>query len=56
MRILLYRRWLLVGGAVLNGLVIVSFILAWQARPALLFSPGELLTRAGPLLLEVALL
>lgn len=54
--ILLRRRWLWVVGAVINALVILFFVMAYLHRPAVMFSPGGLATKAAQLLLEVSLL
>jgi hypothetical protein len=54
--ILARRRWLWIIGAVINALVILFFALAYQYRPAVLFSPGGLATKAAQLLLEVGLI
>jgi hypothetical protein len=50
------RRWLWVVGAVINALVILFFIMAYQHRPAVMFSPGGIATKEAQLLLEVCLL
>lgn len=54
--ILLRRRWLWIVGAVINALVILFFFLAYQNRPAVMFSPGGLASKAAQLLLEVSLI
>ena len=54
--ILLRWRWLWITGAVINALVILFFLMAYQARPAVLFSPGGIITKLAQLLLEVSLL
>jgi hypothetical protein len=54
--ILVRRRWLWIIGAVINALVILFFVMAYQQRPAVMFSPGGLATKAAQLLLEVSLL
>ena len=54
--ILVRRRWLWIVGAVMNALVILFFVMAYQHRPAVMFSPGGLATKAAQLLLEVSLL
>ncbi len=54
--ILLRRRGLWIAGAVINALVLLFFFSAYAARPAVLFSPGGLLTKAAQLLLEAGLL
>ncbi len=53
--ILLHRRWLLTTGAVINALVILFFLLAYLNRPAVLFSPGGMVTKAAQILLEAGL-
>jgi hypothetical protein len=53
---LLQRRALWIAGAVINALVVLFFFSAYAARPAVLFSPGGLLTKAAQLLLEVGLI
>src|SRR5690348_7607918 len=50
--ILARRRWLWIVGAVINALVILFFVMAYQHRPAVMFSPGGLVTKAAQLLLE----
>jgi len=54
--ILLRRRWLWIVGAVINGMVILIFVLAYISRPLVLFSPGGLFTKLAEVLLEVSLL
>jgi hypothetical protein len=54
--ILVRRRWLWIVGAVINALVILFFIMAYMHRPAVIFSPGGLATKAAQLLLEACLL
>lgn len=54
--ILVYRRWLWVIGAAINALVILFFVLAYQHRPAVMFSPGGIATKVAQLLLEGTLL
>lgn len=54
--ILARRRWLWSIGATINALVILFFIMAYQHRPEVLFSPGGLTTKAAQLLLEAGLL
>jgi hypothetical protein len=54
--ILVRRRWLWIVGAVINGLVILFFIMMYLNRPAVLFSPGGLVTKIAQLLLEGCLL
>ena|SRR5258708_2943832 len=54
--ILVRCRWLWILGAVINALVILFFVMAYLNRPAVMFSPGGLITKAAQLLLEVVLL
>jgi hypothetical protein len=54
--ILVRRRWLWIVGAVINALVILFFFTAYQHRPAVMFSPGGLVTKVAQLLLEASLL
>ena len=54
--ILLRRRWLLIFGAGINALVILFFFRMYQDRPAVMFSPGGLVSKIAQILLEVALL
>lgn len=54
--ILLRKRWLWMVGAGINALVVLFFFMAYQARPAVMFSPGGLATKIAQILLEVALI
>lgn len=54
--ILTRRRWLWLVGAVVNALVIVMFIAAYAARPAVLFSVPGLATKSAQVLLEIGLI
>jgi hypothetical protein len=54
--ILARHRWLWMIGSVINALVILFFVLAYLHRPAILFSPGGLVTKMVELLLEGCLL
>jgi hypothetical protein len=54
--ILARRRWLWIAGAVINALVILFFVQMYLERPAVLFSPGGLASKAAQLLLEVTLI
>jgi hypothetical protein len=54
--ILLRRRWLWVMGAVINALVILFFFSIYQERPAVLLSPGGIISKAAQILLEVGLI
>jgi hypothetical protein len=53
--ILLHRRWLWIIGAVINILVMMFFFRLYQDRPAVMFSPGGLVTKIPQLLLEATL-
>jgi hypothetical protein len=50
--ILLRWRWLWAAGAVMNALVMFVFLQFYMERPAVLFSPGGLASKAAQLLLE----
>ena len=54
--ILLRHRWLLLFGAFINAMVILFFFNLYQNRPAVMFSPGGLVSKIAQILLEVALL
>jgi hypothetical protein len=54
--ILLRNRWLLLFGAGINVLVILFFFNLYKDRPAVMFSPGGLVSKIAQILLEVALL
>lgn len=54
--ILFHRRWLWLFGAGINALVIVFFFQLYGARPAVMLSPGGLVSKITQILLEVALL
>jgi hypothetical protein len=53
--ILLRNRWLLIFGAFINAMVILFFFNMYQDRPAVMFSPGGLVSKIAQILLEVAL-
>lgn len=53
--ILLRNRWLLLFGAFINAMVILFFFSMYQNRPAVMFSPGGLVSKVAQVLLEVAL-
>ena len=53
--ILLRRRWLWIVGAIMNGLIILFFVRMYQDKPAVLFSPGGLVSKAAQLVLELIL-
>jgi len=46
----------LIFGASINALVILFFFRMYQNRPAVMFSPGGLVSKIAQILLEVALL
>ena len=54
--ILLRNRWLLLFGAFINAMVILFFFNLYQGRPAVMFSPGGLVSKVAQILLEVALI
>lgn len=54
--IVLRRRGLWILGLVMNTLVMLFFFQMYQARPAVIFSPGGLATKIAQLLLEVTLI
>lgn len=54
--ILLRNHWLLLFGAFINAMVILFFFRLYQDRPAVMFSPGGLITKIPQLLLEVTLI
>ena len=54
--ILLRNRWLLLFGAFINAMVILFFFSMYQDRPAVMFSPGGLISKIAQILLEVALI
>ena len=53
--ILTRNRWLLLFGAFINLMVILFFFNLYQDRPAVIFSPGGLVSKIAQILLEVAL-
>jgi hypothetical protein len=53
--ILMRNRWLLLCGAFINAMVILFFFNLYQDRPAVLFSPGGVVSKIAQILLEVAL-
>ena len=53
--ILLRNRWLLLFGAFINAMVILFFFNLYQDRPAVMFSPGGLVSKIAQSLLEFAL-
>lgn len=54
--ILTRSRWLLLFGAFINAMVMLFFFNMYQNRPAVMFSPGGLVSKIAQVLLEVALL
>jgi hypothetical protein len=54
--ILLRRNWLWIIGALINALVMLFFFKLYQNRPAVMFSPGGLVTKIPQLLLEATLI
>jgi hypothetical protein len=54
--ILLRNRWLLMFGAFMNAMVILFFFGLYQDRPAVVFSPGGLVSKIAQILLEAALI
>ena len=53
--ILLRNRWFLLFGAFINAMVILFFFNLYKDRPAVMFSPGGLISKIAQILLEVAL-
>jgi hypothetical protein len=54
--ILLQKRWLLLFGAFINAMVLLFFFNLYRDRPAVIFSPGGLISKIAQILLEVALI
>ena len=54
--ILLRNRWLLLFGAFINAMVLLFFFNLYKNRPAVIFSPGGLLSKIAQVLLEIALI
>ena len=54
--VLARRRWLWTIGLLINSLVVLFFILMYQGRPLVLFSPGGVVSKAAQLLLELVLI
>ena len=54
--ILILNRWLLLFGAFINAMVILFFYNMYQNRPAVMLSPGGLISKVAQILLELALL
>ena len=53
--VLLRNRWLLLFGAFINAMVVLFFFNLYQGRPAVIFSPGGLVSKIAQILLEIAL-
>ncbi len=54
--ILLRKRWLLLIGAFINAMVLLFFFNLYQDRPAVIFSPGGLISKILQIALEITLL
>ena len=54
--ILLRNRRLLLFGAFINAMVVFFFFSMYQGRPAVMLSPGGLVSKIAQILLEVALI
>lgn len=54
--ILIRNRGLLLFGAFINAMVILFFFNMYQDRPAVIFSPGGLISKIAQVLLEIALI
>jgi hypothetical protein len=54
--ILLRNRWLLLFGAFINAMVILFFFNLYQNRPAVMLSPGGLVSKIAQILLEITLI
>lgn len=54
--ILLRNRWLLLFGALINMMVVLSFYSMYQARPEVMFSAGGVVSKLAEILLEIPLL
>jgi hypothetical protein len=52
----LRKRWLWIVGLVINSLVILFFFNLYQNRPAVILSPGGLVSKLVQLLLELTLI
>lgn len=53
--ILLRNRWLMLFGVFMNTMVLFFFFSMYQNRPAVIFSPGGLVSKTAQTLLEFAL-
>jgi hypothetical protein len=54
--ILLRNRWLLLYGAFINAMVVLFFFNLYQNRPAVIFSPGGLISKILQIVLEITLI
>jgi hypothetical protein len=54
--ILLRNRWLLLFGAFINAMVVLFFFNMYQNRPAVILSPGGLISKILQIALEIALI
>lgn len=54
--ILTRNRWLLLFGAFINAMIILFFFNLYQDRPAVILSPGGLISKIAQILLEIALI
>ena len=54
--VLLRNRGLLLFGAFINAMIVLFFFSMYQNRPAVMFSPGGLVSKIAQILLEVALI
>jgi hypothetical protein len=54
--ILLRKRWLLLVGAFINAMVVLFFFNLYKNRPAVIFSPGGLISKILQIALEIALI
>jgi hypothetical protein len=54
--ILLRNRWLLLFGAFINAMVVLFFFNLYQNRPAVIFSPGGLISKILQIVLEITLI
>ena len=54
--ILLHNRALLLFGAFINAMVVLFFFNLYKDRPAVMLSPGGLVSKIAQILLEIALL
>ena len=54
--ILVRNRWLLLFGAFINAMVVLFFFNLYRDRPAVMLSPGGLMSKIAQILLEMALI